>query len=452
MYRYYNTLSQAIWGILNCMKHNLVERVLVGTLLVVAAGIVVHAPLTVWLGTVWPHQVQFIKAWKEVLMGVALVLLIVVATQRKQLSVLLQDRLMQLALVYAGLHFVLIAVYQNGLAQAGAGLLIDLRFVLYFVLVYGALKLYPRYRDLFVKVFAGGAVVVLLFSVLQQFVLPRDFLTHIGYSKDTISPYLLVDENPTFVRINSTLRGPNPLGAYAVIVLSFLAAIAIRGSLKRRDWGFLGMAALAAGLTLGASYSRSALIGAIVALLAVVAVSVSKRIRQKFGWSILAATLVVIGGLYALRGSEFVTNVILHDNPTTGASVDSNAGHLSSVVDGLKLVASEPFGNGVGSTGSASLGGSEPLIIENQYLFVAHEAGWIGLGLFAWLYVEIMKRLYQRRRSMLALGVFASGLGLAVVGLFLPVWVDDTVSIVWWGLAAIAVAGPIGGRRARKGN
>jgi len=41
----------------------------------------------------------------------------------------------------------------------------------------------------------------------------------------------------------------------------------------------------------------------------------------------------------------------------------------------------------------------------------------------------------------LALGVFASGIGLALVGFFLPVWADDTVSIIWWGLAAVVVGG-----------
>lgn len=423
------------------MKHNLVERVLVGILLVVAAGIVVHAPLTVWLGTQWPDQVHYIKAWKEVLMGVALVLLLVAAARRKLTHALLQDRLMQLALVYAGLHFVLVGVFQNGLAHAGAGLLIDLRFVLYFVLVYGTLLLYPKYRKLFIKVFAWGAVVVVMFSVLQQFVLPRNILTHIGYGRSTIAPYLLVDENPTFVRINSTLRGPNPLGAYAVIVLGLLAAVAARGKLKQRDWWWLGAAALATGLTLGASYSRGALIGAVVALAAVLTISLTGKVRRKVGWLLTVAAVVIIGGLYALRGNEFVSNVILHDNPSTGAAVDSNAAHVSSLVDGIKIVASEPLGNGIGSTGSASLGGSEPLIIENHYLFVAHEAGWAGLVLFLWLFTEVMKRLWLHRRSRLALGMFASGLGLAVIGLFLPVWADDTVSIVWWGLAAVAIAG-----------
>ena len=58
------------------------------------------------------------------------------------------------------------------------------------------------------KAYAAGAVVVLGFAVLQATVLPRDVLAGIGYSRSTISPYLLVDDNPALVRINSTLRGP----------------------------------------------------------------------------------------------------------------------------------------------------------------------------------------------------------------------------------------------------
>jgi hypothetical protein len=38
--------------------------------------------------------------------------------------------------------------------------------------------------------------------------------------------------------------------------------------------------------------------------------------------------------------------------------------------------------------------------------------------------------------------VFASGIGLAVIGVLLPVFVDETVAIIWWGLAAVGLALP----------
>lgn len=434
------------------MKRNLIERVLVGILLVIAALIVVHAPLAVWLGTKWPQSADVIKAWKEILMGVALILLLIEAGRRKKIVELLRDRLVQLPLLYALIHFVLVVVFHNNLGQAGAGLLIDLRYLFYFVLVYATIRLFPNYRRLFLWVLAAGAAVVLTFAVLQIFVLPKDILKHIGYSKETIAPFLTVDENPAYIRINSTLRGPNPLGAYAVIVISLLAAFALRWRVNPRGWVLGGAAALAAGLTLGASYSRSSVIGAIVALAVVGVVAATTKVRRWLSAALIALTIVLIVAAVAFRNSSVVSNIVLHDNPTTGASIDSNAGHVSSIVDGLKLLAHLPFGAGVGSTGSASLSGNQPLIIEDQYLLIAHEVGWIGLALFVWLFVEVMHRLWQRRRSALALGVFSSGVGLAVIGLMLPVWTDDTVSIIWWGLAAIAIAGEVRGDHGKRKN
>lgn len=426
------------------MSSKIIERSIAGILLVIAAGMVIHTPLTLWLGTVWPQYELFIKSWKEVLMGIALVLLIIAAVRRDMIQRLLNDRLMQLSLVFAGIHFLMMSVFQNGLDSAGAGLLIDLRFILYFVLVYGFLTLYPAYRRLFIMTLAGGAIVVLGFALLQMFVLPKDILASIGYSKATIAPFLTVDENPAYIRINSTLRGPNPLGAYAVIIIGLLAAVTVRWKLQQRSGLLAAVAATAALLTLGATYSRSSLIAAIVTVLVIYIVSAAPKVRKILTIGVVGGAIAVLALLYyVFRESPFVSNVILHNSPTTGAEIDSNSGHAESLIDGLNRLAHQPFGAGIGSTGSASLIGDKPVIIENQYLFIAHEVGWLGLIVFVWLFVEVMLRLWRRRKSALALGVFGSGIGLAIIGLLLPVWVDDTVSIVWWGLAAVAVAAPI---------
>src|SRR6185312_10535467 len=155
-----------------------------------------------------------------------------------------------------------------------------------------------------------------------------------------------------------------------------------------------------------------------------------------------AIILVALGvGIVATRNTDFVSNVVLHDNPVGGSSTKSDQGHISSLKDGISRALTQPFGAGIGSTGSASLSTDKPLIIENQYLFITHETGWVGLAVFVMIFVGVLNRLWQRRENYLALGVFAGGIALAVIGLLLPVWVDDTVSIVWWGLAAIAIGG-----------
>ena len=146
--------------------------------------------------------------------------------------------------------------------------------------------------------------------------------------------------------------------------------------------------------------------------------------------------LACIAGLYLIRNTEFFHTVIIHDSPTTGARTTSNDDHAKSLSAGIARMTQQPLGAGVGTTGSAAMYGSMLHIIENQYVMVAHEVGWLGLALFVVIYVLVLCGLWKQRRQWYAVGLWASGVGLAFVGIVLPVWADDTVSIVWWGLAA----------------
>lgn len=436
-YCYYTTESSTLRG----MKLTRLERIYAGLLFVVLGGIVIHAPLSVWLGTLFPGGVLAIKSWKEILLLLASLLAIVIITKRHLWRELADDWLLRILAAYVFLHLILAAVLFHGATTAGAGLLIDLRYVGFFGLLYILMKIAPWYRLRLLITAAVGAMVVMGFGVLQLF-LPADILSHIGYSQETIMPYLTVDKNPEYIRINSTLRGPNPLGAYAVIVLAMIASITVKQRYRlktaARRWSFVAMT-VATLVVLWVSYSRSALVAAAVAICLVPLIAFGRRLPR---WSWVTGAVIVVLVLTAGvlgRQTSFVDNVILHDNPGTGAAVTSNEGHVSSLVHGINRSVYEPFGAGIGSTGSASLLDGKGVIVENQYLFVAHEAGWLGLALFLVLFVMILRRLWRGRQDWLALGVFASGIGLALIGLLLPVWADDTVSLVWWGLAGIAL-------------
>jgi hypothetical protein len=429
------------------MKPGLIEKVYAAILLVIFGLIVVHAPLSVYFGTLLPGTELLIKSWKEILILLAVPFAAAVVYRHRLLRELFHDGMMQLILAYTILHVLVAAALLRGQLATMAGLAIDLRYLAFFVLVYVLVKAAPQYIKRFLQVAAGGAVVVIGFAVLQVF-LPPDILTHIGYGDDTIQPYLTVDQNPQFVRINSTLRGPNPLGAYAAIVIALLAAALVRGRLKaqrNRETFLAGALALGSVVALWVSYSRSALGAAIVAV-GVVGATYAHRHVSRRAWIVGAVVVfALIGGLIAGRDNTLISNVLFHENPADSNQVNSNEGHIDSLITGTERMLRQPIGGGVGSTGSASLLTDSPLIIENQYLFIAHEAGWMGLGLFMALFVVILARLWRNRRDWLNLGVFASGIGLAIIGLVLPVWVDDTVSIIWWGLAAVAL-GTGGGR------
>ena len=414
-------------------------------LLIIFGGIVVHAPLTVWLGTVFPDYSPLIKSWKEILMIPAALLAGVLVTRQGLWRELSRDWLFRLIVAYALLHIVLaIILPQDTLAQL-AGFAIDLRYVLFFGLVYVLIRLAPQWRKQIVYVGAIGAVIVVGFATLQLF-LPKDTLSYIGYSKQTIAPYLTVDENPDFIRYSSTLRGPNPLGAYAGIVLGMITALLVRRKLplerKKVLWATGAITACSL-VAVWINYSRSALVAAIVTVLIVLGVTMLRRMSRR-AWLAVGVVFVILAGSLAVAWeSNFVSNVILHENPTTGAEVSSNDGHVESLIFGVGRLVAQPLGAGIGSTGSASLYDDDEggVIIENQYLYIAHETGWLGLALFVAIFGLIMVRLWRARDDWLALGAFASGVGMALIGLLLPVWADDTVAIVWWALAATALGG-----------
>jgi hypothetical protein len=430
------------------MKLLLSEKLSIILLAVIFAGIVVHAPLSVWLGSLWPENELLFKVWKELLMIFAAGLVAGMVSRRKMWRELAHDKLFWLIVAYASLHVALIFVFKLPAEATMAGLAIDLRYVLFFGLLYVALKALPQYRQLFLTIAVIGAFIVVGFATLQLF-LPRDILAYIGYSKETIAPYLTVDQNDNFVRVNSTLRGPNPLGAYAGMVLAIITAVLVRTKAWLRikyRWAIviLGVCSVVA---LWISYSRSAWIGAIVAIGLVLAATVARKLPRWSWIAVCGVVFALVGGLVAARDSAFISNVLLHDNPESSSAVSSNDAHAESLAFGLERLMQQPLGAGIGSTGSASLYTDSPVIIENQYLFIAHETGWLGLVLFLAIFIIIMTRLWRDRKDWLALGVFASGVSFALIGLIQPVWVDDTVSIVWWGLAAMAL---VGGSSARK--
>lgn len=424
------------------MKLLVSEKLLIVLLAIIFGGIVLHAPLSVWLGSIWPENELLFKVWKELLMIFAAGLVTAMITRRRMWAELGRDKVFWCIVAYAGLHVLLVGLFRLNAEATLAGLAIDLRYVLFFGLVYVALRAIPQYRQMFITIGIVGAFLVVGFATLQLF-LPRDILAYIGYSQDTIAPYLTVDKNDDFVRVNSTLRGPNPLGAYAGMVLAIITAVLVhtKAWLNTKYRWLIVVLSVCSLIALWTSYSRSAWIGAVVAIGLVLAVTVARKL-PRWSWIVVCGVLgALVGGLLLARDTSFVSNVLLHENPEGGSSVSSNDEHAESLAFGLERLWQQPLGAGVGSTGSASLYTDSPVIIENQYLFIAHETGWVGLLLFLALFSITMVRMWSLRKDWLPLGVFASGISLALIGLLQPVWVDDTVSIIWWGLAAIALTG-----------
>jgi len=156
--------------------------------------------------------------------------------------------------------------------------------------------------------------------------------------------------------------------------------------------------------------------------------------------------LIILGGLYLLlRNNIGVENALLHTQQHSRIASTSNAAHASALRAGVRDVLHQPFGDGPGTAGPASVynGSHGARIAENYFIQIAQEAGWLGLALLLAIFWLVARQLYEQRRSSpLALALLTSFLGLFVVALLSHNWTDDTLAFIWWGFAGIALARP----------
>jgi len=312
----------------------------------------------------------------------------------------------------------------------------ELRFVGFLLIAWAvALKrpwLAARWRELLLL----PAALVTAFGLLQASILPKDFLKHFGYGPTTIMPYETVDQNMNYVRLQSTLRGPNPLGAYIAFITTALVVLVSRKLRRLKRAGLLLF--LAAGfVVLGLSYSRSAYIGAVVAIGCAIWLSL-KSDRARKWLAVAACVLALLGGgaFIALRHNSSFDDTFFHTSNGSHSSNSSNAERTSSLEQGLRDIAHDPLGNGDGSAGLASQHNNHPArVSENYYLEIGEEDGWVGMALFVAIVVLLFMALWQRRSQPLVIVLLASLVGISCINMLTPAWADETLGVLWWGLS-----------------
>lgn len=417
---------------------------LVATILVLVPF---HAFMTVWGSTLIGHY-DALRLWSGALL---LALLVIVGVWLVRDAVLRKwfftSLLVRLILAYVGLTLLLGAVaLAKGEVSSKAllyGLLVDLRYLAWFLAVIIVARRSSFLATAWPKLLWVPALVVMVFAVLQYMVLPHNVLSHFGYKTGvTIQPVETINHNNAYIRVQSTLRGANPLGAYLVLVSSAVAVLFAKGKWRRLCIG-LGLASL---LALFASGSRSAWIGLVLSL-CVTGWLLLRTPKSRYIFASVAMGLVVVaGGSYLLlRNNASLQNHVLHTQDHSSVATSSNSAHVSATVEGLKDVVHEPFGDGPGTAGPASVYNTAGTvrIAEDYYVQIAQETGWVGVALFMSIVVLVAIELYQRAgRSVLALVLFASLIGILFINLLSHAWTDDTLAFLWWGLAGVCLGTP----------
>jgi len=345
-----------------------------------------------------------------------------------------------------------------------------------------------------------SATVVIFFGILQTTVLPENFLTHFGYSNEygvTNVPGELsychkienVITHDEFCRIQSTLSGPNQLGAYLLIILPFFFYRMIRSNTNVKM--LLYFVPLFFGIiVLFLTWSRSAWIGALVMIatffviearksllallyLVLLGLGISAIFTPAFipdewddlrfislacaGIALFMMLLVFVANVYhrffsqaggfffptvlgaliyarAFRG-EFFWNIIYRPS--------SSQGHWERWSDGVRYIIENPLGLGLGDAGPASarfaLPGQTGFLPESWYLQVGLESGFLGLALFLTILILLGMKILQIKTDLSKV-VFLSLVGVSVAALFLHSWESSVVAITFWTLAGIVLS------------
>jgi O-antigen ligase len=410
-----------------------------------------HIFLSTWLGTSF-GVLEAARIAKDVVLVAGFSLAFICSWGQPWFGRLWRDKLTWLVVAYGVLTVSMAIIKPTDLDAEILGVVYNLRLFIFFFYA-GLLAHLFDGRHVLKRsvqiVLAAGAVVV-LFGIVQYLLLPNDTLKHVGYErKNGVLPVFLIDEKPNLERVMSTLRDPNSLGSYLIIIAPLAAAAMF---MARQSGRKVGYASLLAGsiVCLWFTFSRSAWLGMALALTGFIALSDHgfkarlQRHRTAIVTYAVVVVLAMVGSLVVFRNSYFVQNVILHADQSTVLE-DPNELRIRFFKESVQDIADNPLGKGPGTAGLTSVRNNiqGTILNENYYLQIATEVGVVGLLLFLVILGIIAWRLWQVHSNRpVAQALLASFVGLALTNFLVHIWSNEAVAYAWWGLAGLYVALP----------
>jgi hypothetical protein len=361
-------------------------------------------------------------------------------------------------------HFILGATYvllhllfvvfdsRDDTYSAIVGSVYNTRLLIYLLLglVVGSLARADEYRKKLLTAAVLIAGVVAMFGVAQYF-LPKDILTHVGYSLERgVKPMFFIDDKPDLPRVMSTLKDPNSLGAYLILPLVVTGLALLKKGYNERLFSrpfrqgtliaLFGIMTVALLMT----FSRGALLGTgIATAVAILSIVTGQRVFgfiKKYKIILLALSVFIAIFVSQIWHTYTFQNVVFHADQSTVLE-DPNELRVTLTQEAVSEIVDKPQGYGPGTAGLVSINNPKGgQLTENYYLQIAHEVGWLGFALFSSIFVLVLIRLMKHVRSHpIAAALFASGLAYGFYSLLIHLWSNEAVALQWWLLAGIAL-------------
>lgn len=356
--------------------------------------------------------------WKEALLAVTLLAALVTPYRRPNSGVSMPW--LPIAVVFVAVG-VISALLTTGFPGAVYPVKITFFYLAVVPLICWYAPLTPRDRDHLVTIIMAVSVITAVWGLVQQFV-GQEFLHELGYEYNTA-----LRTSGSFMRSFSTFVQPFPFGLYVAMAVLVGGAVALSdpGRLRNRVFLLLIPVQLAG---MGMSIVRAAYLAVIVGVLWLIV----HRYRHLVVGVVLAA---LAGGMALVYiPGQYVQSLF------SSSSLGQRTSGWSKIWD---AVMTNPFGAGLGSTGSAAekletatqntptaylamLQNLNPELAyqpDNYYVKVLIELGPIGLWAFVTLLVVVLVSTLRASRytrgvdSAFCLGVSASIVGACLASM-----------------------------------
>ncbi len=379
-------------------------------------GLVLHAPLvTFFEANVSAGPV--LRAWKEIVATVVLLALLPRFFKQK----LYKDRLVRFVALYGLFSLLITALVSDALSlPAIAGFRVNI-FPFALLIIGRLLPLKEKkLQDLLIisgLIVAGAMFVQYLLPSLFNFSVLADNAEHITTLKGS-----------NVRRLYGTIYGP--LQSSSFLILSLAASVFS----TRRP---LSKVFLASVFILGvlSTQSRAAMIAVAVVLIVKLYIShkiffTTGRIAIVAGASFVALSVFVFASLsYAPLSS-----LVFHAKPEDALKKSSTIDHVRYPILGVKSMIEKPLGQGLGAVGPASYFSGTVVPIENNFIQIGVEVGFLGLLLFIACWCLLAKELYLVKSNWL----LAAMAGLSLMAMLLHTLTDTAT--IWVFLLACGAA------------
>lgn len=410
------------------------EKYIQGGILALLLLMPFHAFLSVWLGALTGKQ-SLIQSWKEILLLTMAAAALYLVYRKPSYRAKIRHPLIWLISAYGIYSVILTFILGQELVPAAFGIKTNFGYLLALILAYlvATKGLIRQSRTIILTTSAAVAA----FAALLATVLPRDFLTRFGYGPETVLPYQLLTANVDAIRIPSTLGGANQLGSFLILPLALVVMLMIK---KFRWWQPLLFLLLT--FALMHTFSRSAWVGAIAAVLLTIFLHLNRKMKFVFAAGIaFAAILAAIALVGAIKADHPIEDYVLHGTAETYKVAGSDSERSDSQERGINLILTQPIGYGLGTSGPASTRDTMPVITENLYLQIGIETGLLGLILFIGIMVALGLYLLRSESVPDSKPLLAALVGISLINLVLHGWADSSTSLIYFAFAGLVLGG-----------